>query len=160
MAHFHIQNLSFSYPTGGDTVLDNVDLTIEKGEYVVLCGRSGSGKTTLLRHLKSVLAPHGTRSGRVCFNGVPLEEISHRERASEYLMMGLRTVHGIDPEEYESRYRLPFRPLEQLLMRCKREGLAAQSYEGRWHLTPTGFLVSNSIISDLLLRQERSRPIK
>ena len=89
-----------------------------------------------------------------------VQEISHRERASEYLMMGLRTVHGIDPEEYESRYRLPFRPLEQLLMRCKREGLAAQSYEGRWHLTPTGFLVSNSIISDLLLRQERSRPIK
>ena len=83
MAHFHIQNLSFSYPTGGDTVLDNVDLTIEKGEYVVLCGRSGSGKTTLLRHLKSVLAPHGTRSGAVLFNGIPLEEISHREQSEK-----------------------------------------------------------------------------
>ena len=89
-----------------------------------------------------------------------VQEISHRERAAEYLMMGLRTVHGIDPEEYENRYRLPFRPLERLLMRCKKEGLAAKSYEGRWYLTPTGFLVSNSIISDLLLLQERSRPIK
>ena len=89
-----------------------------------------------------------------------VQEISHRERAAEYLMMGLRTVHGIDEAEYEERYRLPFRPLERLLMRCRKEGLAAKSYEGRWYLTPTGFLVSNSILSDLLLLQERSRPIK
>ena len=89
-----------------------------------------------------------------------VQEISHRERAAEYLMMNLRTVHGIDPAEYEDRYRLPFRPLERLFLRCQKEGLAARSYEGRWYLTPTGFLVSNSIISDLLLLQERSRPIK
>ena len=89
-----------------------------------------------------------------------VQEISHRERAAEYLMMGLRTVHGIGEAEYEERYRLPFRPLERLLMRCRKEGLAAKSYEGRWYLTPTGFLVSNSILSDLLLLQERSRPIK
>ena len=89
-----------------------------------------------------------------------VQEISHRERAAEYLMMGLRTVHGIDEAEYEERYRLPFRPLERLLMRCRKEGLAAKSYEGRWYLTPTGFLVSNSILSDLLLLQERSRPIQ
>ena len=88
-----------------------------------------------------------------------VQEVSHRERAAEYLMMNLRTVHGIDPAEYEDRYRLPFRPLERLLVRCQKEGLAARSYEGRWYLTPTGFLVSNSIISDLLLLQERSRPI-
>ena len=89
-----------------------------------------------------------------------VQEVSHRERAAEYLMMNLRTVHGIDPAEYEDCYRLPFRPLERLFMRCQKEGLAARSYEGRWYLTPTGFLVSNSIISDLLLLQERSRPIK
>ena len=89
-----------------------------------------------------------------------VQEISHRERAAEYLMMNLRTVHGIDPAEYEDRYRLPFRPLERLFLRCQKEGLAARSYEGRWYLTPTGFLVSNSILSDLLLLQERSRPIK
>ena len=89
-----------------------------------------------------------------------VQEISHRERAAEYLMMNLRTVHGIDPAEYEERYRLPFRPLERLFLRCQKEGLAARSYEGRWYLTPTGFLVSNSILSDLLLLQERSRPIK
>ena len=83
MAHFHIENLSFAYPNGEDKVLDNVNLTIEQGEYVVLCGRSGSGKTTLLRHLKSVLTPHGSRSGSVRFNDTPLEEISHREQSEK-----------------------------------------------------------------------------
>ena len=83
MAHFHIENLSFSYPTGEEKVLNNVSLSIEQGEYVVLCGRSGSGKTTLLRHLKSVLVPHGKRSGTVFFNGVPLEAISNREQSEK-----------------------------------------------------------------------------
>ena len=60
MAHFHIQNLTFQYPNAARPSLDGVDLDIQKGEYVVLCGRSGSGKTTLLRHLKTVLTPYGT----------------------------------------------------------------------------------------------------
>ena len=64
MAHFQIKDLTFSYPTSKDKKsLDSVNLSIEKGEYIVLCGKSGSGKTTLLRQLKSVLAPHGKKSG-------------------------------------------------------------------------------------------------
>ena len=36
----------------------------------------------------------------------------------------------------------------------------AQSEDGRWYLTPRGFLVSNDIISDLLLAQDDSEPLK
>ena len=54
MAHFHIQNLTFSYPGSSKKALDDVSLCIEKGAYFVICGQSGSGKTTLLRHLKTV----------------------------------------------------------------------------------------------------------
>ena len=68
MAHFHIQDLTFSYPGANRPTLSGVNLTIEKGEYVVLCGKSGSGKTSLLRHLKSVLTPYGSRSGQVLFD--------------------------------------------------------------------------------------------
>ena len=75
MAHFQIQNLTFSYAgTQGKRSLADVNLTVEKGEYIVLCGKSGSGKTTLLRQLKSVLAPHGKKSGQILFNGTPLEQ--------------------------------------------------------------------------------------
>ena len=38
-------------------------------------------------------------------------------------------------------------------------GLAAKTSDGRWYLTPEGFLVSNSIISDLLLIQEKYEPL-
>ena len=83
MAHFKIENLSFSYPGRDREILSQVDLTIYRGDYVVLCGQSGSGKTTLLRHLKSVLMPYGTRTGRVLFGGVPLEEVPLGEQAGK-----------------------------------------------------------------------------
>ena len=88
-----------------------------------------------------------------------VQEIPSRERAGEYLMMRLRTVSGLDPREYEKRYLLPFGPLEKSLEQCKERGLAQKTFDGRWHLTPQGFLVSNSIISDLLLIQEKCKPL-
>lgn len=83
MAHFHIQNLSFTYPGAAAPSLRDVELTIQQGDYVLLCGKSGSGKTTLLRHLKTVLMPHGTRSGAVLFTGKPLDEIPLGEQAAK-----------------------------------------------------------------------------
>ena len=84
MAHFALQNLTFSYPNSrGRTSLNDVTLSVERGEYVVLCGKSGSGKTTLLRHLKSVLTPHGKRTGSILFNGVPMEQVSQRDQAAK-----------------------------------------------------------------------------
>ena len=84
MTQYEIKNLTFSYSAAkGKRSLEDVSITINKGEYVVLCGRSGSGKTTLLKHLKTVLAPNGKRSGKILFNGVPLKEVSQRDQASK-----------------------------------------------------------------------------
>lgn len=83
MADFEIKNLSFSYATNPDRkVLDNINLTIEHGEYITVCGKSGSGKSTLLRHLKTVLAPAGVRTGSILFNGKLLEDVPTSEQAS------------------------------------------------------------------------------
>ncbi len=83
MAHFDIRNLTFSYPNSKKKSLDDVSLSIEKGEYIVLCGKSGSGKTTLLRHLKSVLAPHGKCTGQILFDGQDLKQVSQRDQSSK-----------------------------------------------------------------------------
>jgi len=88
-----------------------------------------------------------------------MQEIPFRERAGEYLMTRLRTVSGIVAEEYERKYLLPFAPLEEALQKHAENSLASKAPDGRWYLTPEGFLVSNSIISDLLLIQENCEPL-
>ena len=84
MAHFEIKNLTFSYAAAkGKHSMENVSLTIEQGEFLVLCGKSGSGKSTLLRQLKTVLTPNGKRTGEILFRGVPLKQVSDREQSEK-----------------------------------------------------------------------------
>lgn len=61
-----LQNASKSF--GDNEVLRNINLTIEKGEFVAIIGKSGSGKSTLLR-LVSNLEP--LTNGKLLFNGIP-----------------------------------------------------------------------------------------
>ena len=89
-----------------------------------------------------------------------LQEIPIRERAGEYLMLRLRTSQGIEREEYEKTFLLPFDPLEDVLEKQRRLFHATQTDTGRWVLTPKGYLVSNDIITDLLLAQDSSAPLK
>jgi energy-coupling factor transporter ATP-binding protein EcfA2 len=57
METFTIRDLTFSYPEQEKKVLDQFCLTVEQGEFLVLCGPSGCGKSTLLRHLKPETDP-------------------------------------------------------------------------------------------------------
>ena len=122
MAHFQIRNLSFSYPTAkGKKSLDDVSLTIHKGEYVVLCGKSGSGKTTLLRQLKSVLAPHGKKSGEILFDGVVLDKVSQRDQSSKigYVMQNPDDQIVTDKVWHELAFGLESLGCDQKTMRAR-----------------------------------------
>ena len=105
---------------------------------------------TIIRDLQGYI--DGIKNGGEVLEDI--EDIPIRERAGEYLMMRLRTSTGIIKEEYERQYLLPFGPIEEALEKCRAFGHAARNEEGRWRLTPKGFLISNSIISDLLLIQD------
>lgn len=76
-----IKNLIFSYPNSKKTALNNINLTINQGEFVTICGKSGCGKSTLLRHLKPILTPHGKTSGEIYFDGKSIYDLSDREQA-------------------------------------------------------------------------------
>ncbi|MBP3319344.1 MAG: ABC transporter ATP-binding protein, partial [Ruminiclostridium sp.] len=78
---FQIRDFSFSYPEEETRALDGLTLTVEPGEFLVLCGPSGCGKSTLLRQLKTVLAPHGVTAGDILFEGAPLGEVDHRTQS-------------------------------------------------------------------------------
>lgn len=83
------------------------------------------------------------------------ELIPQRERCGEYLMLRLRTVRGVDGREYRHTYFMDFAPLEARLREFAAQGWAEEA-DGRWRLTPRGFLVSNQLIGDLLDRQEQA----
>lgn len=56
---------------GGKQIIKGIDLTVEKGEFVVLIGPSGCGKTTTLKMLNRLIDP---TEGKILING-----IDHRE---------------------------------------------------------------------------------
>ena len=81
MEKIKIKNLIFSYPNSEKKALDDINLTVNQGEFVTICGKSGCGKSTLLRHLKPILTPHGKTSGEIYFDGKSIYDFSDREQA-------------------------------------------------------------------------------
>ncbi|MDR0838095.1 MAG: ATP-binding cassette domain-containing protein [Oscillospiraceae bacterium] len=79
---YRIENLTFTYPERDAPALSEINLTVNRGEFLVLCGHSGCGKTTLLRQLKPSAAPHGVRSGEIFFENTQLAELSHRDASA------------------------------------------------------------------------------
>lgn len=83
MEAFKVSNLTFRYPETGIDVLKNISFSVNKGEFITLCGHSGCGKSTLLRHLKPALAPEGIRNGEILFNEKDINTLSQREQSSK-----------------------------------------------------------------------------
>jgi len=54
-AEVEFRNIRKAY--GEKTIIDNLSLTIEKGEFVTIIGSSGCGKTTLLKMVNGLIAP-------------------------------------------------------------------------------------------------------
>ena len=122
MAHFEIKNLNFSYPAvTGKKALEDINLNIERGEYVAVCGKSGSGKTTLLKHLKSVLTPHGKTSGEILFEGKPLAEADLREQSSKigYVMQNPDNQIVTDKVWHELAFGLESLGMDQKTIRLR-----------------------------------------
>ena len=87
------------------------------------------------------------------------DRIPPADRDTEWVMLGLRTVSGLDPREFERRFRRRFACFLPFLNQCAQAGYALEE-EGRWHLTPKGFLLSNQIIGqmlDILSAEKRRR---
>jgi len=83
MELFQIKDLTFSYPGEERKALDKVNLSVNQGEFFLICGPSGCGKTSFLRLLKREIAPHGAKNGEIRYFGTLQEQLSDRIAAAE-----------------------------------------------------------------------------
>jgi ATP-binding cassette, subfamily B, bacterial CvaB/MchF/RaxB len=70
-----LRNVFFRYADSEPFVLENINLTIQPGEFVTIMGPSGGGKTTLVKIMLGLLEP---TSGEVLVDSVPLSTVGPR----------------------------------------------------------------------------------
>ncbi len=71
-----LENVSYAYPESDKKIIDNVNLTIRRGEKVAIVGLNGAGKTTLIKLITGLLDPD---EGRVLLNGVDIRKFNREE---------------------------------------------------------------------------------
>lgn len=113
----------------------------------------GEMRYTFIRSLDSYIKG-------ICGHGTVVAEreiVGANEKAAEYVMLGMRTTKGICDADYRKFYRGEFADLETVLKNFAKKGWAEQAEDGSWHFTPSGFLLSNTLIASLLEAQAGSR---
>lgn len=85
--HIEFRNIRFSYD-GLQTVLDNVDLTVNRGDHLAIVGPNGGGKSTLINLLCRFYDP---QQGEVTFDGVALRDASIRDLRSRIALVTQQT---------------------------------------------------------------------
>jgi len=81
------ENVSFSFRKTGPIILDNLDLKVEKGQFVGIVGQSGSGKSTLMKLLPRLYAPD---EGKIFIDDIDIDKVE---------LYSLRSQIGVVPQE-------------------------------------------------------------
>lgn len=74
-SQFSLNNIYFQYDTDLPFIINNLNLTIERGERIGLIGSTGSGKSTILDIIMGLLKP---TSGNLEVDGIPINETTTR----------------------------------------------------------------------------------
>jgi ATP-binding cassette subfamily B protein/subfamily B ATP-binding cassette protein MsbA len=85
--HIEFRNIRFSYD-GLQTVLENVDLTVNRGDHLAIVGPNGGGKSTLINLLCRFYDP---QQGDVLFDGISLRDASIHDLRSRIALVTQQT---------------------------------------------------------------------
>jgi putative ABC transport system ATP-binding protein len=115
-------------PQGALTILEDISLSVQRGESVAIVGPSGSGKSTLLGLMAGLDVPS---SGRVWLNGEDLSALDEDTRAA-------RRAHQIG-FVFQSFHLLPgLTALENVMLPLELNGLPHPAQSARAVLTAVG----------------------
>ena len=93
MSEIEIRNLTKEFKVNGMTVtaLDNISLSVEKGDIFGIIGMSGAGKSTLVRSINYLEKP---TDGKVFIDGTDLASLSEKELRKKRSEIGTCSVPG------------------------------------------------------------------
>lgn len=96
MSDLEIKNLAVNY--SNKTILNNINLTLNKSEVTILLGLNGAGKTTLLRAMAGLVK---TKNGEVIYDNKDILNISNKERGKliSYIPQNLHTSQNYSVED-------------------------------------------------------------
>ncbi|HEY0414804.1 MAG TPA: ABC transporter ATP-binding protein [Gaiellaceae bacterium] len=116
----HFQDVRFSYGAGSE-VLSGVELKVEPGEVVAVCGPTGVGKTSLLNLLPRFYDP---TDGRVLVGGVDVRDLSLQELRTAVAIVTQRPILFSLPLRDNLTAARPDAPWEEVVAACEAAGVA------------------------------------
>ncbi len=89
MVKIRLENVTYYYPDAVNPALQNINLIINRGDFVLLVGSSGSGKSTLLRSIAGLIPNFypGKLIGQVLIDEVNLNRLSPRQIADKIALL-------------------------------------------------------------------------
>ena len=117
---------SYQTPAGSISALKNINLSVQRGEFVTVIGKSGAGKSTLVNMIAGIDCPD---SGEIIINGVSIQQLNEDARARWrglnmgvvfqffQLLPSINLVRNITiPMEFCNRYTAPERKTRALAL--------------------------------------------
>lgn len=88
-----LHNVSVTFEDSRAEALSGINLTITRGEHVVITGHNGSGKTTLLR---TIMGMQPVQTGTILVNGIPIGELNEKSiyKKIRYLPQSPHFING------------------------------------------------------------------
>ncbi|MEL7564902.1 MAG: energy-coupling factor transporter ATPase [Dehalobacterium sp.] len=89
MAVIKIENLNYRYPDAGEPALNNINLEIPEGQFVLIAGGSGCGKSSLVRAMSGLIPEFygGNISGKVLLDQTNIKKMNRRDLARKVGMV-------------------------------------------------------------------------
>ena len=82
MELIRFNDFSFEY-SNNEKIFSKLNLTVNRGDFVLFCGPSGCGKTTLLMNLKNEIKPIGNEEGIIYYDGENIRQLSKEKSARD-----------------------------------------------------------------------------